>query len=94
MALRCEASLSLLTQAGVELSDNSAAATFDVPAAKLLATDAAIQNAEYAIQIHGAMGFTRELPIHHFLKRAHVLAGLFGDNRELLEIIATQPTPV
>jgi len=93
MALRCEAALSLLTQASLELGENSAAANFDVPAAKLLASDAAIQNAEHAIQIHGAMGFTREMSIHHFLKRAHVLASVFGDSRTLLEIIAAQPTP-
>lgn len=93
MALRCEAALSLLTQACLELGEKSSAASFDVPAAKLLACDAAIKNAEHAIQIHGAMGFTREMPIHHFLKRAHVLANAFGDSRQLLEIIAAQPTP-
>ncbi len=93
MALRCEAALSLLTQACLELGERSTAASFDVPAAKLLACDAAIKNAEHAIQIHGAMGFTREMPIHHFLKRAHVLANAFGDSRQLLETIAAQPTP-
>ncbi len=93
MAVRCEAALALTTQAGLELAGELPASDFDVPAAKLLAVDAAIRNAEQAIQIHGAMGFTRELPLHSFLKRAHVLGALFGDERSLLAAIGAQQTP-
>lgn len=93
MALRCEAALSLLTQASLELADQSAAADFDVPASKLLATDAAIRNAEAAIQIHGAMGFTQEMPIHSFLKRSYILSDLFGDNRELATVTGGRDMP-
>lgn len=93
MALRCESALSLLTQACLEQSAHSAASEFDVPAAKFLATDAAIRNAESAIQIHGAMGFTREMPIHNLLKRGYTLSSLFGDNRELLATTGKQRTP-
>jgi len=93
MALRSEAALSLLTQAALGLADGAAHAAFDARAARLLATEAAIGNAGQAIQIHGAMGFTREMPVHVLLKRAHVLGCLFGERRELLEELAAMPTP-
>jgi len=66
-----------------------AAATLDDPgigdpgrasaAAKLLAGEAALENARAAIQIHGGMGFTWEMPPHFLLKRAWVLEHAFGD---------------
>jgi alkylation response protein AidB-like acyl-CoA dehydrogenase len=49
-----------------------------VMGAKLLADEAAIRNARAAIQVHGGMGFTWEVPLHLHLKRAHVLATSFG----------------
>lgn len=67
----------------------AAAATIDDPevgdparagaAAKLLAGEAALGNARAAIQIHGGMGFTWEMPPHLLLKRAWVLEHAFGD---------------
>jgi alkylation response protein AidB-like acyl-CoA dehydrogenase len=42
--------------------------------ARLLADDAAVTNARAAIQVHGGMGFTWEVPLHLHLKRARVLA--------------------
>jgi alkylation response protein AidB-like acyl-CoA dehydrogenase len=66
-----------------------AAATLDDPgigdparasaAAKLLAGEAALENARVAIQVHGGMGFTWEMPPHFLLKRAWVLEHAFGD---------------
>lgn len=47
--------------------------------AKLAATDAAIQTAEVAIQVHGAMGYTYEVDLHFWMKRAWALAGAWGD---------------
>jgi alkylation response protein AidB-like acyl-CoA dehydrogenase len=46
--------------------------------AKLLADEAAIANARSAIQVHGGMGFTWEVPLHLHLKRARVHATTFG----------------
>jgi len=67
----------------------AAAATLDDPgigdpmrasaAAKLLAGEAALENARVAIQVHGGMGFTWEMPAHYLLKRAWVLEHAFGD---------------
>ena len=40
-----------------------------VTGAKLLADEAALANARAAIQVHGGMGFTWEVPLHLHLKR-------------------------
>jgi len=47
--------------------------------AKLLAGEAAVENARVAIQVHGGMGFTWEMLPNHLLKRAWVLEQAFGD---------------
>lgn len=51
--------------------------------AALYAADAAIENAKSAIQIHGGMGFTWEVPVHLYLTRARLLAASLGDRTEL-----------
>jgi alkylation response protein AidB-like acyl-CoA dehydrogenase len=53
-----------------------------VRGAKLLADEAAIGNARGAIQVHGGMGFTWEVPLHLHLKRARVLSTTFGTPTE------------
>lgn len=47
--------------------------------AKLAAGDAAEFAARTAIQVHGAMGYSWELDLHFFMKRAWALAGAWGD---------------
>jgi alkylation response protein AidB-like acyl-CoA dehydrogenase len=54
-----------------------------VMGAKLLADEAAIANARAAIQVHGGMGFTWEVPLHLHLKRSRVLATTFGTPGQL-----------
>ena len=49
-----------------------------VAGAKLLADEAALINARTAIQVHGGMGYTWEVPVHLHLKRARVHATTFG----------------
>ncbi len=61
----------------VELVDRA------VMGAKLLADEAALANARAAIQVHGGMGYTWEVPLHLHLKRARVLATTFGTPAEL-----------
>jgi alkylation response protein AidB-like acyl-CoA dehydrogenase len=51
--------------------------------AKLLADEAALGNARAAIQVHGGMGFTWEVPLHLHLKRSRVLATSFGTPSQL-----------
>ena len=47
--------------------------------AKLAATDAAELAARTAVQVHGAMGYSWEVDLHFYLKRAWALAGAWGD---------------
>ncbi len=68
---------------------HSAAVTLDYPevgepqravsSAKLLADEAATQNAKTSIQVHGGMGFTWEVVVHYYLKRGWVHNTQFGD---------------
>jgi alkylation response protein AidB-like acyl-CoA dehydrogenase len=53
-----------------------------VGGAKLLGDEAAIGNTRSAIQVHGGMGFTWELPLHLHLKRARARATTFGTPAE------------
>ena len=46
--------------------------------AKLLANEAAITNGKFATQVFGGMGFTWEVDVHLYLKRAWVLDTHFG----------------
>jgi alkylation response protein AidB-like acyl-CoA dehydrogenase len=49
-----------------------------VAGAKLIAGEAATLNAKTATQVHGGMGFTWEVDVHLYLKRAWVLDTVFG----------------
>lgn len=47
--------------------------------AKLAAIDTAMLAVETAIQVHGGMGYTFEVDLHMFMKRAWALCGEWGD---------------
>ena len=47
--------------------------------AKVAANDTAMLAAETAIQVHGGMGYTFEVDLHLFMKRAWALCGEWGD---------------
>ncbi len=65
--------------AGAVLDDPAAGdAARGTSAAKVLAGSAAIENARTAVQVHGGMGFTWDMPPHALLKRAWVLEQSFG----------------
>jgi alkylation response protein AidB-like acyl-CoA dehydrogenase len=64
-------------------SDDQAAAR-EASSAKALACADFVEVARDAIQLHGGMGFTEELPCHLYLKRAHLNAMLFGDQSQHL----------
>jgi alkylation response protein AidB-like acyl-CoA dehydrogenase len=59
-----------------------------VAGAKLLADEAAVTNGRAAVQVHGGMGFTWEVPVHYFLKRAWLHATEFGSADEHAEALA------
>ena len=47
--------------------------------AKIAATDAADFAARTSLQVHGAMGYSWEVDLHFYMKRAWALAGAWGD---------------
>jgi alkylation response protein AidB-like acyl-CoA dehydrogenase len=47
--------------------------------AKLMACEAANLAAKNSIQVHGAMGYTWEVDLHIFMKKAWALANTWGD---------------
>jgi alkylation response protein AidB-like acyl-CoA dehydrogenase len=59
-----------------------------VHGAKLLADEAAVTNGRAAVQVHGGMGFTWEVPVHYFLKRAWLHATEFGSADDHAEALA------
>jgi hypothetical protein len=61
--------------------------------AKLLADEAAITNARVAIQVHGGMGYTWEVPLHLHLKRSRVLATTFGTSGSLSSLLGNAVRP-
>lgn len=66
--------------------------------AKAFCVDTAIMCCHQGIQVHGGMGFTWELGLHHFLRRARVYAAMFGDSnfhreRVIAATLAAAATP-
>jgi alkylation response protein AidB-like acyl-CoA dehydrogenase len=61
--------------------------------AKLLADEAAITNARVAIQVHGGMGYTWEVPLHLHLKRSRLLATTFGTSGHLATLLGSLVRP-
>jgi alkylation response protein AidB-like acyl-CoA dehydrogenase len=47
--------------------------------ARLAAADAAELAARTGVQVHGAMGYSWEVDLHFYMKRAWALAGAWGD---------------
>jgi len=58
-------------------------------AAKAVAGDAATANGKACVQVHGGMGFTWEVDVHLYLKRAWVLDTHWGSVGEQAEAIAS-----
>ena len=77
---------------------DAAATTFDgrgsgelgraVGSAKLLADEAAVMNARACIQVYGGMGFTWDVEVHYYLKRAWVLSTEWGTADDHAEDLA------
>jgi alkylation response protein AidB-like acyl-CoA dehydrogenase len=61
------------------LTDLDARAAAYVSAAKLAAGDAADLSGRTGIQVHGAMGYSWEVDLHFYAKRAWGLIGTWGD---------------
>ncbi len=89
MAVRTEVARAAVYQAGAHLDAT------DVPGlrrsisvAKALAGEAAIRNGKDATQVHGGMGYTWEVDVHLWLKRAWVLDTHFGSHEQHFDQVA------
>jgi alkylation response protein AidB-like acyl-CoA dehydrogenase len=69
-------------EAGLAGTDVETALLRAAAGAKLLADEAAVGNVRTAVQVHGGMGFTWEVPLHLHLKRARLRATTFGTPTE------------
>jgi alkylation response protein AidB-like acyl-CoA dehydrogenase len=61
-----------------------------IAGAKVLAGEAAIVNGKSATQVFGGMGFTWEVDVHLYLKRAWVLDTHFGSVEQNCDTVAAR----
>lgn len=78
-AVKLEFARPVVYAAATRVAEPDARAQAAASHAKLAAGDAADFAARTAIQVHGAMGYSWELDLHFFMKRAWALAGAWGD---------------
>ena len=89
MFVRTELARVAVHAAAVTCDDSSVGdASRAVAGAKLLADEAATVNSRSCVQVHGGMGFTWEVPVHFFLKRAWLHATEFGTADDHAEALA------
>lgn len=92
IAVAIEFARPVLLRAAYAIDATEPNASVHVSHAKLAACDAACAAAETAIQVHGAMGYTYEVELHFWMKRAWALAGAWGDRAFHLARIETAVT--
>jgi alkylation response protein AidB-like acyl-CoA dehydrogenase len=64
-----------------------------ISVAKLTAGEAALENAKTSVQVHGAMGFTWEVDVHLYLKRAWVHDSQHGSVQEHAQLVVAGLAP-
>jgi alkylation response protein AidB-like acyl-CoA dehydrogenase len=79
VAVRLEYARAPVHRAAYSIWQGEANASRAVSHAKLVACDAANLAAKHSIQVHGAMGYTWEVDLHIFMKKAWALANTWGD---------------
>ncbi|MGE0877931.1 MAG: acyl-CoA dehydrogenase family protein [Acidimicrobiia bacterium] len=70
--------VSMALQAAVAAVE-AGAGDFEIAAAKAIAANASLSSARLAHQAHGAMGMTREYPLHHLTRRVWAWRPEYGD---------------
>lgn len=79
MVVRAELARAAVDAAAVTLDDPAVGdVERAISGARILATEAALKNAKDSMQVHGGMGFTWEVDVHLYLKRAWMLNTTFG----------------
>ena len=79
VAVRLEYAKAPVYRAAYSVANREAIASQAVSHAKLAACEAANLAAKNSIQVHGAMGYTWEVDLHIFMKKAWALANTWGD---------------
>ena len=79
VATKIEFARPVLARAAVALAGDERLTAVQVSHAKLAAADAAWSASRRGIQVHGAMGYTWEVDLQMFMKRAWVLDAAWGD---------------
>jgi alkylation response protein AidB-like acyl-CoA dehydrogenase len=94
MTVRAEIARAAVDAAAVTLDDPEIGdVDRAVSGARLLAAEAALKNAKSSMQVHGGMGFTWEVDVHLYLKRAWVLNTVFGTPTEHADSLADTVSP-
>lgn len=83
MALHAEAAWCETVYAALDLDNGGDGATFHILNAKMLASRALLAAAKDNIQVHGGMGYTTEVPAHHFIKRGRILSEIGSNARQI-----------
>ena len=79
VAVHIEFAKGPLYRAAYAISEDQPGAAVQVSHAKLACAEAALLAAKHAIQVHGAMGYTWEVDLQLFMKRAWALDKVWGD---------------
>ena len=93
MAVRSDAAEQLTHLAALAVTGGHVDAAFQAEAARVVAGDSAIANAEVNVQNHGGIGFTWEHTAHRYVTRARVWSTQAGDRRTHLRSFLDQPAP-
>lgn len=94
MAARAEAAITQTRWAALTVDASGPDGAFEVEAARVMATRAALTNAEVNVQNHGGIGFTWEHPAHRYVTRARLLELTGGSLADHQAKLLTAPTPV
>jgi alkylation response protein AidB-like acyl-CoA dehydrogenase len=79
VAVKLEYAKAPVHRAAHDIAHGNARAAVSVSHAKIAASEAALLAARNSIQVHGAMGYTWEVDLHIFAKRAWSLDNAWGD---------------
>ena len=80
VAVPLEYSKATVAFAAYAIANNLASVDENVSHAKAVAGEASLLGAKNSIQVHGAMGYTWEVDLHIFMKKAWALDKTWGDN--------------
>lgn len=98
VAVGVEFAAPVVARAACSLAAGAPSASRDVAIAKAFASEAAERAAYSALQVHGAIGYTREHDLHLYALRAWALALAHGDaathrSRVAADLLGEQPAP-